>query len=55
MTFLYELKSNIKEKFKMKKWAGKFCSITLDKYTSTRNKRCINLNLHSNEEHIKEK
>jgi len=39
MTFFYQLKSNIKEKIKMKKGAGKFCSITLDEYTSTRNRR----------------
>jgi len=55
MIFFYQLKSNIKEKFKMKKWAGKFCSVTLDEYTSTRNRRYINLNLHCDEEHSKEK
>jgi len=55
MTLFYQLKSNIKEKIKMKQWAGKFCSITLDEYTSTRNRGYMNLNLHCDEEHIKEK
>jgi len=39
----------------MRKGAGEFCSITLDEYTSTRNRRYMNLNLHCDEEHIKEK
>ena len=30
----------------IKKGAGKFCSVTLDQYTSTRSKRYMNLNLH---------
>jgi len=55
VTFFSQLKSNVKETIKMKKWAGKFCSITLDEYTSTRNRRYMNLNLHCDEEHIEEK
>jgi len=55
MTFFYQLKSNIKGNIKMRKGAGEFCSITLDEYTSTRNRRYMNLNLHCDEEHIKEK
>jgi len=54
MTFFYQLKSNIKEKIKMKKGTGKVCSITLDAYTSTKNRICMNLNLHCDEGHIKE-
>ena len=30
----------------IKKGAGKFCSVTLDKYTSTRSRRYMSLNLH---------
>ena len=30
----------------IKKEAGKFCSVTLDEYTSTRSRRYMNLNLH---------
>jgi len=41
MTFFYQLKRNTKEKLKMKKWAGKLCSITLYEYTSTRNRRYL--------------
>ena len=31
---------------KIKKGAGKFCSFTLDEYTSTRRRRYMNSNLH---------
>jgi len=55
MTFFYQLKSNTKGQIKMKKMAGKCCSITLVEYKSTRNRRYIYLNLHCGEEHIKEK
>ena len=30
----------------IKRGAKKFCSVTLDEYTSTRNKRYMNINLH---------
>jgi len=55
MTFFYQLKSSIKENIKIKKWTGKFCSITLDEYTSTRNRRYVSLTLNCDEEQIKEK
>ena len=46
MTFFHSLKSDTKSRIDIKKGAAKFCSVTLDKYTSARNRRYMNLNLH---------
>ena len=37
---------------KMKKRAEKFCSINLDKSTSSRSRKYINLNLHCDSDHV---
>ena len=44
--FFQTLKSDIKKMIEIKKGAGKFCSVTLDEYTSTRSRRYMNLNQH---------
>ena len=36
----------------IKKGTGQFCSVTLDQHTSTRNRRYINLNLHSDSDPV---
>ena len=46
ISFSQTLKSDIKKMIEIKKGAGKFCSVTLDQYTSTRSRRYMNLNLH---------
>ena len=44
-TFSQKLKSDTKKMIEIKKGAGKLCSVTLDKSTST-SRRYMNLNLH---------
>ena len=46
ISFSQTLKSDIKKMIEIKKGAEKFCSVTLDEYTSTRSRRYMNLNLH---------
>ena len=46
ISFSQTVKSDIKKMIAIKKGAGKFCSVTLDEYTSTRSRRYMNLNLH---------
>ena len=46
ISFSQTLKSDIKKMIEIKTGAGKFCSVTLDEYTSTRSRRYMNLNLH---------
>ena len=46
LTFFQALKSDTKKMTEIKKEAGKFCSVTLDEYTSIRSRRYMNVNLH---------
>ena len=46
MTFFHTMKSDTKSMIDIKKGAAKFCSLTLDEYTSARNRPYMNLNLH---------
>ena len=43
ISFSQTLKNDIKKMIEIKKGAGKFCSVTLDEYTSTRSTRYMNL------------
>ena len=52
ISFFQTLKSDIKKMIEIKKGVGKFCSVTLDEYTSTRSRRYINLNLHYDSDHV---
>ena len=44
--FFPNTEKRYKENDRNKKGAGKFCSVTLDEYTSTRSRRYMNLNRH---------
>ena len=46
MIFFQTLKSDTKNMIEIKRGAKKFCSVTLDEYKSTRNRRYMNINLH---------